>query len=188
MNSSRKNNPAVTKGELRKCVRAEIAQIGAGDRVRAAATVADKIESIPAFQSARNIMLYSSLSDELPTGEMIRRWSDSRRLFLPKVVGDEIVVAEYEATALHRGKFGILEPENEDAIDPMVLDLIIVPGRVFDLSGRRVGRGGGYYDRFLNRLRPDAVTVGVGFQCQIFEDLSAVIEPHDIILDKVVWG
>lgn len=178
----------MTKGKLRKSVKAEITQISADERIRAAAIVAEKIESLPAFQSARNIMLYSSLPDELSTDEMIRRWSANHRIFLPKVVGDEIVVAEYEATAMRRGKFGIMEPDSADKIDPSVLDLVVVPGRAFDLSGRRVGRGGGYYDRFLKRLLPDAVTVGIGFQCQIFEDLSAVIEPHDIILDEVVWG
>ena len=58
MNSNRKNSPALTKGELRKGVKSVIAQIGTDERIRAALTVAERIESLPAFQSVRNIMLY----------------------------------------------------------------------------------------------------------------------------------
>lgn len=191
MNSNRKNSPALTKGELRKGVKSVIAQIGTDERIRAALTVAERIESLPAFQSVRNIMLYSSLPDELPTDEMIRRWEASHRLFLPKVVGNEIVVACYETTALRRGKYGIMEPDNDNSIDPKVLNMIVVPGRAFDLSGRRVGRGGGYYDRFLQPLaalsadsRP--LLVGVGFRCQMFDSLADVAEPHDIKMDVVI--
>ena len=76
---------------------------------------------------------------------------------------------------------GVL-PEHEP--DPASVDVVIVPGLAFTLRGDRLGQGGGWYDRFLAGLRPDAVTIGVGFREQLVDHLP--VEPHDIRLDHVV--
>ena len=61
---------------------------------------------------------------------------------------------------------------------------MIVPGTAFTPDGHRLGQGGGWYDRFLPRLRPDCLKVGVGFAPQLVDHLP--VEPHDVTLDLVV--
>lgn len=84
---------------------------------------------------------------------------------------------------LVKGAYGILEPgAGCPRVEPEEIDLIFVPGTAFDVRGHRIGQGGGYYDRYLNRTR--AVRVGV---CHDFALLSAVpSEAHDARMDIVV--
>jgi 5-formyltetrahydrofolate cyclo-ligase len=69
-------------------------------------------------------------------------------------------------------------------LDPTLLDVVVVPGLAFTRDGRRLGQGGGHYDRFLPRLRPDCRTVGAAFAEQLLDDLPT--EPHDVRLHLVV--
>ena len=69
-------------------------------------------------------------------------------------------------------------------VDPASLDVVVVPGLAFTADGRRLGQGGGHYDRFLPRLRPECRTVGAAFAEQVVDDLPT--EPHDVRLDLVV--
>lgn len=72
----------------------------------------------------------------------------------------------------------------EDDPEPLLVDLAIVPGVAFTSAGGRLGQGGGWYDRFLVRLRPEALTVGVCFVEQVLAELP--VEAHDVDLDRVV--
>lgn len=72
----------------------------------------------------------------------------------------------------------------EDDLEPDWPDVVIVPGVAFTTTGDRLGQGGGWYDRFLPKLRSGTVTIGVGFEPQIVEELPT--EPHDVRLDCVV--
>lgn len=88
------------------------------------------------------------------------------------------------------GTWGILEPpkqrwgEKGKAVDPMQLDLIMVPGVAFDSFGGRLGNGAGYYDRLLNSVRADAVVTGVCFESQILPEVY--MEENDVFMDKVI--
>ena len=92
-------------------------------------------------------------------------------------------VMAYAAARGVKGAYGILEPGADcPRVEPGEIDLIFVPGTAFDIRGHRIGQGGGYYDRYLNRTR--AVRVGV---CHDFALLSAVpSEAHDARMDIVV--
>ncbi len=83
-----------------------------------------------------------------------------------------------------RGAYGIAEPEPIDHLSPTDLDAILVPGVAFSRDGRRLGQGVGYYDRFLRRLRPDALRIGVCYAWQIVPSLP--VEPHDVPMTHVV--
>lgn len=72
----------------------------------------------------------------------------------------------------------------EDDVDPTWPDVVVVPGLAFTPAGERLGQGGGWYDRFLPRLRDDATTIGVAFDAQIVESLP--VEDHDANVDVVV--
>ena len=88
------------------------------------------------------------------------------------------------------GKWKILEPPRErwgepgKEIPPEELDFVVVPGVGFSRTGGRMGNGQGYYDRLLDRVRADCVLVGLGYECQLFDDL--IVSPHDVFMDKVV--
>ncbi len=72
----------------------------------------------------------------------------------------------------------------EDDVEPAWPDVVIVPGLAFTPSGQRLGQGGGWYDRFLVRVRADCVTIGVCFAEQIVDGLPT--ETHDVAVDHVV--
>lgn len=81
------------------------------------------------------------------------------------------------------GKTVVL-PEDDPQTDPVVIDVVIVPGIAFTADGRRLGQGGGWFDRFLAGIRVDCSAIGVCFDEQLLADLPT--EPHDVILDAVV--
>lgn len=88
------------------------------------------------------------------------------------------------------GKWNILEPPKElwgnpdKEVEPEDLDLVLVPGVGFDRAGRRMGNGQGYYDRLLERVRPDCSLVALCYESQMFDDIP--VAPHDVLMDKVV--
>lgn len=141
-----------------------------------------KLESHPDFQRAQNVMLYASLPDEVQTMAFLEAWRNRKRIILPTVVGDDIVPVELAAdSSLVEGDFHIMEPENHPYEG--TFDLIVVPGMAFDRQGHRLGRGKGYYDRFLIKY-PEVKTIGICFSFQLLEEVPA--EPHDQVIDEVI--
>ena len=103
---------------------------------------------------------------------------------LPRVEGKVMVaVRVWPGEELQAGAFGIPSPSGP-AVDPSTIDLVFVPGLAFTSDGRRLGQGGGFYDRFLPLLRPGCLTIGVGFVEQLVEYLP--VEPHDRVLDRIL--
>lgn len=83
--------------------------------------------------------------------------------------------------------FGALEPVQGSPLDPREIDAIAVPAVAFDREGRRVGYGGGFYDRFLPRTRNDAVRIGIAFGCQLLPPGDALPSgAFDLRVDLVV--
>ena len=105
-----------------------------------------------------------------------------KRIILPTVVGDDIIPVELsENTGFAVGDFNILEPQNEPYQGDY--DLIVVPGVAFDKNGNRLGRGRGYYDRFL--CQHQAVTkIGICFDFQLVDEIPT--EPTDIKMDEII--
>ncbi len=103
---------------------------------------------------------------------------------LPRVVGESLMPVIVEPdTPLVVGAFGIPEATGEP-IAAETIDVVLVPGLAFTPNGLRLGQGGGHFDRFLEHLPPEVVTIGVCFGEQIVDDLP--IEPHDRPVDIVV--
>jgi 5-formyltetrahydrofolate cyclo-ligase len=88
-------------------------------------------------------------------------------------------------TGLTPGAHGIPEPDSSaPQIDADTLDALLVPGVAFTRSGVRLGQGGGFYDRFIPKMRPDAPRIGLCHSWQVVDDLPA--EPHDVRVTHVV--
>lgn len=127
-------------------------------------------------------MLYASLPDEVQTLDFIEEWKNRKHIILPTVVGDDIIPVELTADCpMVEGSFHILESQSNQYAG--TLDLIVVPGMAFDRQGHRLGRGKGYYDRFLIKY-PEVKTIGICFDFQLLDEVPA--EPHDQLIDEII--
>ncbi len=181
------NETFVLKSELRAALRREVAALTEQYRAAAARSIAAAIEVSARFATARTVAAFVPLADEVPLREALAGWCSARRVVVPRVEGDTMRFFEYRPEALHRGAFGIDEPVGTDECRPSEIDVMIVPGIAFTPNGGRMGRGRGYYDRYLSQ--PEAARIhriGVCFRCQLRRELP--LEPHDIAMDEVAAG
>ena len=141
-----------------------------------------KLEQHPDFIKAERVMLYNALPDEVQTQAFLEKWHLKKTIILPTVVGDDIIPVEYaKDTGFAVGDFNILEPQNVPYTGDF--DLIVVPGVGFDRQGNRIGRGRGYYDRFLCQ-HLDVKRIGICFDFQLVDEVPT--EPFDIRMDEVI--
>ena len=175
----------MTKHELRAHIRAAKRQHSKEQLADFSKTLCDNILKMPAYQSAHTLILYSPLNDEMDVSPIINdAYANGKLVLLPKVVGDDLELRIYKGVeSLERGAFGILEPMGEVFFDDDNVDVAIIPGMAFDRLGNRLGRGKGYYDRLLPRLR-NTYKIGVCFPFQFLDDIPS--EAHDVKMDCVV--
>ena len=135
---------------------------------------------------ARTVAVFAALPDEPATDEVLARWASTRRVVLPRVEGDAMRFYACRPDALVFGAFGILEPQGERPCPAGEIDLVVCPGVAFTADGRRLGRGRGYYDRYLGDPAFRGFRVGVCYAHQLVDDLP--VEPHDMRMDRVITG
>ena len=168
----------MTKQEIRKMIRLRKQQHST-DESSALTAVLKGNEHV---SKAHTLLLYSALPDEVQTQAFLEKWHLKKQIILPTVVGNDIVPVEYgKDTGFAVGDFNILEPQNEPYTGDF--DLIIVPGVAFDRHGNRIGRGRGYYDRFLCQ-HLDVKRIGICFDFQLVDTVPT--EPLDITMDEVI--
>lgn len=143
-----------------------------------------RVEVLETFRKAKRVALFSALADEPDTTWALARWHGDKELFLPRVEGEEMHFYPYRPDRMGEGSFGISEPQQGERIDPRTLDLILVPGVAFTAAGDRMGRGKGFYDKYLSTVRPDLVKVGVCYHHQVVPSLP--VEPHDVRMDDLL--
>ena len=137
-------------------------------------------------QRAQTVLMYCSLPDEVDTRQALRQLVDAgKQVVLPVVVDDcHMVLRRYHSDAdLCEGAYHILEPMGPmfEAVND--IDVVVVPGMAFDVAGHRLGRGKGYYDRFLPRCT-HAGRIGIAFEAQ--RVAHAAVDRHDQRLDAYV--
>ena len=155
-------------------------------RLRASAAIFSAVERLPEFRAARTVAVFAALPDEPATDEVLARWASTRRVVLPRVEGDAMRFYACRPDALVFGAFGILEPQGELPCPAGEIDLVVCPGVAFTADGRRLGRGRGYYDRYLGDPAFRGFRVGVCYAHQLVDDLP--VEPHDVRMDRVITG
>jgi 5-formyltetrahydrofolate cyclo-ligase len=141
------------------------------ERERLAGPITARFLDLPEVVSARSVMAFSSFGSEVPTiGVIDGLLARGVLVLLPAIVDGELEARRYEPGGeMTPTSFGALEPVG-DAIDPTVIDVVCTPAVAFDRSGNRVGYGGGFYDRFLPRTRPDTVRAGLAFERQVVDE------------------
>lgn len=151
----------------------------------ASSAIFSRVAALPQFARASTVALYVSLPDEPRTEAFLLQMCHHKRLVVPKIEGDDMQFYTCRPGNLSPGAFGIGEPSDDAELCPAgEIDLIIVPGRAFTLRGERLGRGKGFYDRWLSRSGFRGYSVGVCFGVQICGELPS--EPHDIRVDAVI--
>ena len=137
---------------------------------------------------AQTIVAYYSLADEVDTHGLIDELlAVGKTVYLPRVVSDEaMLLCRYTGRdSLRKGAFGIMEPIGSPIPADEQIDVVLVPGMAFDAQGHRLGRGKGYYDRFLSSLNtPRPRLIGVCFDFQKVETVPTAL--HDVSVDMVV--
>ena len=172
------------KKTLRREVRARVAQIAAADALERSETIGREVEGHLAVSGARVVALFSPLGDEPQLWPLVERLAKRMSVVLPRVEGDDMEFYDYDSRAMQIGSFGIVEPQGVEPVEAEQIDLMVVPGVAFTAAGDRLGRGKGYYDRYLSREGFRAFCVGVCYEHQVVESLP--VEPHDKAMDEVV--
>lgn len=174
------------KSELRQHVRAQVRQYTDNERTRLSQNATRQLLAHPKIKSARVVMMYWPLPDEVDVREAVRRlYGQGKTVLLPESHTDgTMTLRRYEGDkSLHSGLFHIMEPWGTPFTHLGMIDAVVVPGMAFDHEGHRLGHGQGYYDRFLPKAT-NAYLIGMAFSCQLLSDLPT--EPHDRCVDEVI--
>jgi len=169
------------KSALRRRLRAELAGLAPGAVARRSEAVLAAL--VPEIARG-TVLAYAPLPREVQLDPVLVTLATEGRLVLPRVVGEELSLHRVaDIAGLRRGSLGIREPGADcPRVEPGDIEVVLVPGLAFGRDGTRLGRGGGYFDRLLPRLR--ARRVGACFALQLFDTVPT--EPHDARVDAVV--
>ena len=173
------------KRKVRQAVRSEIAKLSDEEKKSLSAQIFSELDNSNEVCDASVIALFISLPDEPQTANFIEQLlSKNKRVVVPRIEGEEMNFYDI-SDGVAVGAFGILEPVATTPIEPEKIDVMIVPGVAFTRLGARLGRGKGFYDKYLANNGFRAYTIGVCYPCQVVEYLPT--EEHDRVLDEVVF-
>ena len=177
------------KNELRQQILSLRTALEPGEVIKKSLRVKHYLFSTKEYQAAQIILFYISYDNEVNTHPMIQAcFKEGKRVVVPVSNVHETTLTLSELRSwddLAPGAYSILEPRAESVreMPASSIDLMIIPGVVFDLEGNRIGHGMGYYDRLLKTV--DRVTrFGLAFEFQILERIPA--EKHDVRMQKII--
>jgi len=139
------------------------------------------------FRRARIVGLYAPIHNEVDTTMVFAEaLASSKTVLYPAVSGEKLEFRRILAPdMLRKGAFGIPEPDISCEVhDPHEADLIVIPGIAFDMTGKRIGYGKGYYDRTLHHLEGGGKLVGFCYDFQLVDAIAG--EPHDVLMDLLI--
>lgn len=176
------------KKELRRYIREQKRHFTPQQLGEMSLRIMSSLLSHSQVQKADSVLMYHSLPDEVDTHSALDQLlAMGKKVLLPKVVSDtEMTIHEYTGKdSLQPSEpYGILEPTTPElSIINCQLSIAVVPGMAFDRQGHRLGRGKGYYDRFLSQI-PNIYKIGVCFPFQMLESIPS--ESTDVVMDEVI--
>lgn len=178
------------KKRLRRTMRSRLADIGGPQRRDASNAACKRLNALPAVRSAGTVMLYMPLATEIDVlPAAVQCFRNGQTVCVPRVDWERrdmqpVEVSSFDDHAMETDPKSVRSPRDGRPVTPDAIDLVVVPALAFDVAGRRLGRGGGYYDRFLQRLRRGVPRVGIVFDRQIVDEVPA--EDHDVSVETVV--
>ena len=177
------------KSAMRAHVRDRIRGVDAGAREAASRRACERLASDRRFADASSVMLYMPMRSELDVTPLaMAALSQGKRVSVPRTdtatgTLTPIGVGSFSEASMPADAMGVRTPAGGPEVAADSLDLVVVPGMAFDRSGHRLGRGAGYYDRFLSRLSPHTATAGICFDEQLVEAVPH--GDHDRTVDCV---
>lgn len=175
----------INKKELRKEILNKRCSLNEIEVIERSQIICDRVKRTREYEAAENICLYMPIRNEVDV--MFLKddaLSKGKRIWLPKVESSEMNFYYYnEETELAEGAYGIKEPVSEKVLQPDDNTLVIMPGAVFSFKGDRIGYGGGYYDKYLEKY-PMCNTMAVCYDFQLLNEIPR--EEHDIQPERIV--
>lgn len=180
---------AERKAELRQRLLTARANLDASWRAQASTSIVATVRGLSEVAGVRAALGYAAVGTEVDLDPLLEAWlAEGVAVHLPFVDGEELGVAAVGDLAADciPGWGGVREPDpaHREPADPGQLDVAVVPGVGFDPEGRRLGYGGGHFDRLLTCLPPATPIVGVAFATQVIAQLPAA--SHDVPVNVVV--
>ncbi len=153
--------------------------------------ITNSFRKLEEYQTSRMPLIYVSFRSEVDTHQLIReRLNSGLEVAVPKTDVtnrrlETYLLKDWEK-GLRPGAYGILEPDVKvvSLIRPSQIDMVVVPGSVFDRRCGRYGYGGGYFDRFLSIEAPQALRIGLAFSLQVLPEIP--LKTHDQRMDIIV--
>lgn len=173
----------MNKKELRTALKLRRKAMTKADVLKKSTEICRRVINTDIFKASETIMVYLSFSNEADTKDLIENaFLKGKNVIVPVTRGEDIIPCVLKnPDDLKKGAFGIDEPAKINEWTGKI-DLCIVPGLGFEMSGARIGFGRGYYDRFLEKT--PCKKIGIAYSEQIEENVFS--EPHDIPMDMIV--
>jgi 5-formyltetrahydrofolate cyclo-ligase len=184
------NHARQAKADRRADMRRVLAAMAPEDRRERASLATRRLVGLDVFRKATVVMLYMAMETELDTTAIaLRAFQLGKVVCVPRVDWERrdmhaVEVSSFDDHIMEVDEHGVRMPVGGRLVVPETIDLVIVPALAYDPSGNRLGRGGGYYDRFLSRLRRSATKVGLAFDVQIIDEVP--VEERDVQVDMIV--
>ena len=171
------------QGALRAVVEQQRRMMTPEEVAEQSAMIITQLEQMSAFREAKTVLLYYPIHNEVDLRPLLTKYAGEKLFLLPVTHRHSMEVRPYDGEDMMRkGHFGVPEPQT--ATYKGAIDLILVPGVVFDHHRHRIGRRGGYYDKFLSRhMHAKKVGVCYSFQLKKHEIPHMIREPK---MDRVV--
>lgn len=179
------------KKEFRKIASEKRNSIPSTERDFCSEKIFKTLVQLPLYQKANRIFLYLSFRSEVDTYAILKHsLQQKKEVYAPITLTEtkELLCCRVTNpnTDFQKDVYGIDTPiySSDKIISPKKIDLVLVPGLAFDKKKYRMGYGGGFYDRFLPKLSPNAITVGLAFSAQIYPSIP--IEEYDSKLNYIL--
>lgn len=180
-------NILTLKKKLRREINSRLKTLSQEERVKFSRAVVEKFLASTVYKNSTVIMAYLSTAEEIQLNEFILiALQAGKILAVPFIEGHEMQAVRLpNLDALEIGAYKILTVKRDfrQFIDAEKIDCVIMPGLAFDANGNRLGKGGGYYDKFFSRA-VNAKKIALAYDCQLVEKVP--IEPHDLKVDAVI--
>jgi 5-formyltetrahydrofolate cyclo-ligase len=180
----------VLKSQIRADMKAFLGRLTPTDRHTRSIAACQQFTATREFKNAQMIMIFLSMPEEVETSTLaVRAWQEGKSIVVPQIDWHAKRMEPVEIRSLDVGMRttgpGVREPIAGTVVPLAMIDVIVVPGQAFDRHGFRVGRGRGFYDRFLAQQDIQALRCGLCFHEQVLAD-AIPTEPHDMPMDLVI--
>ena len=184
-----KNISSSSKSEIRKNILYKRNSLSEYEIINNSKIISDRFISTKEYKNSKSIGAYYPTGSEVKTFDIIKHSIERKKeVGLPRVINStkieffKIMEDSFEKIKFTKGKYGIFENSTSN-INMEKMDLLIIPGLVFDLQGNRLGYGKGYYDRFLS-LRKVKYIIALAYETQVVNEIPN--NEHDIPVDVII--